>query len=96
MSQIGFEKDPMPADVPAIGAATLPMTVGEFTGHDEPMDARVITATQADAMLNRVFRNKFGDTVIASLAVWTDYKLGIPHAPEECYPAPGGKSQVVV
>src|SRR4051812_33573790 len=86
---IRIDKEPQPADMPKLGTTSLPTIVGDYTGHDEPLDDRLTAATQADAMLNRIFRNRLGDTVIANLAVWTQYQLGIPHSPEECYPNAG-------
>jgi EpsI family protein len=89
LSVIGLEKEPKSADLPAIGAATLPKSVGDYVGEDEPIEDRVKTVTQADAMLNRVFRNKLGDAVYVTVGIWTQYELGIPHCPEECYPSAG-------
>jgi EpsI family protein len=81
--------DPPPGPLPNIGPDTLPMNIGDFKGRDEPLDQRVFAATNADAMLNRVYRNELGDSVIASVGVWTEYKRGIPHRPELCYSTAG-------
>jgi EpsI family protein len=81
--------DPEPSPVPSIGPSTLPMTIGDFQGRDEPIDQRVFAATSADAMLNRVYRNQLGDSVFVNVGAWTEYKRGIPHRPELCYSTAG-------
>jgi EpsI family protein len=81
--------DPKPSAMPKVGIDTLPKNVGDFVGLDEPLDVRTVAATSCDAMLNRVYRNRLGDTVVVNVGVWTDYELGIPHAPELCYPSAG-------
>ena len=78
-----------PAPMPEVGPATLPEIIGDFTGRDEPVDERVLTVTRVDAMLNRVYRNHLGDTVVVNLGVWTRYDMGIPHKPDLCYPSAG-------
>jgi hypothetical protein len=81
--------EPQPADVPKTGPDTLPMTIGDYVGRDEPLDVRTVAASDADIMLNRVYRNRLGDYVIANIGIWTNYEKTIPHSPEGCYPAAG-------
>jgi EpsI family protein len=81
----GFEQ----AHMPTLGPETLPENIGDFAGKDEPLDERVVTNTRADGMLNRVYRNRLGDSVSVNLGVWTLFDFGIPHAPDTCYPAAG-------
>jgi EpsI family protein len=78
-----------PAHLPAVGPTTLPKVIGDFTGRDEPLDEHILSATGADAMLNRVFRNRLGDTVFANVSLWTQSDMGIPHKPDQCYPSAG-------
>jgi EpsI family protein len=81
--------DPEPSPLPALGPDSLPQSVGDFVGRDEPMDERVVAKTSCDAMLNRAYENRLGDIVFVNVGVWTDYRLGIPHSPELCYPSAG-------
>jgi EpsI family protein len=81
--------DPKPAELPQIGPTTIPENVGDFVGRDAPLDERTVAASNADAMLNRVYENRLGDTVIANIAIWVDFGRGIPHKPEQCYPMAG-------
>jgi EpsI family protein len=81
--------EPDPSPVPTIGPSTFPDVIGDFRGHDEPLDERVVAATNADVMLNRVYENQLGDEVIVNIGIWTKYNRGIPHSPEQCYPMAG-------
>jgi EpsI family protein len=80
--------DPKPAALPQIGPETLPEVVGDYSGKDKPIDERVVAASNAEAMLNREYTNRLGDSVIVNVGIWTQYS-GIPHKPEECYPSAG-------
>jgi EpsI family protein len=81
--------EPEFSPVPAIGPSTLPDVIGDFKGRDEPLDERIVAATSADVVLNRVYRNQLGDVVIVNVGVWIDYGRGIPHSPDVCYPLAG-------
>ncbi len=81
--------DPEPATLPLVGIDSLPKSIGDFTGHDEPLDERLVAASDADIMLNRVYRNRLGDFVVVNVGVWANYDKTIPHSPEGCYPAAG-------
>jgi EpsI family protein len=81
--------NPKPARLPRVGPETLPEIMGDFTGRDEPLDERVVAASNAEIMLNRVYRNVLGDSVTANVGVWTRYDTGIPHNPQDCYSRAG-------
>lgn len=81
--------DPQPSAMPHVGPDSLPDRIGDFVGRDEPLDERIVAKTSCDAMLNRVYENRLGDLVTVNIGVWTDYRLGIPHSPEQCYPMAG-------
>ena len=81
--------DPEPSPVPQLGPSTLPDKIGDFVGRDEPLDEDTVAATHCDAMLNRVYENRIGESISVNVGVWTDYRLGIPHTPDMCYPSAG-------
>jgi EpsI family protein len=89
VSVIGFDNALAPAPLPIVGPNTLPQTVEDFVGHDEAMNERDLAVTQVDLMLNRVFRNRLGDTLFVNVGIWTHYDMGIPHKPDLCYPSAG-------
>lgn len=81
--------EPSPAELPTAISTSLPDSMGDFKGHDEPLDERLVAGSDADIMINRVYRNQLGDLVIANLGVWTRYEKTIPHSPEICYTMAG-------
>jgi EpsI family protein len=86
--------------VPKMDPSTLPNSIGDFVGRDEPVDKNVLTVTQVDEMMNRVYRNGLGDSIVVHLGLWTQYDMSIPHKPDLCYPSAGweivGKRLVTV
>src|SRR4051812_36755972 len=86
---IGVDHVPAAANLPSVGPHTLPTRIDEFQGRDAPFDDDVKIATGASAIINRLYRNQLGDAVFVNVGVWTEYELGVPHNPEECYPSAG-------
>jgi len=81
--------EPERSAIPSIGPQSLPESIGDFRGHDEPLDPRIVAHSNADAVLNRAYTNRLGDKVIVNVSIWVNYKRGIPHPPDLCYPMAG-------
>lgn len=68
----------------------LPMKLGEWVGHDEPIAADVLERTQATDWINRVYEhpNRPGRPMM----LWINYSstgLNLRHSPEVCLPSGG-------
>ncbi|HEX6961721.1 MAG TPA: EpsI family protein [Lacipirellula sp.] len=75
--------------LPHTSSTTLPASIGDFIGQDKPLDERLVRASDAEAMLNRAYRNRLNDGVVVNVGIWTRFNMGIPHSPTECYPSAG-------
>jgi EpsI family protein len=70
--------------------ASLPMHLGRWVGHDEPMDPDVLHEAQCDDHLNRTYEDP--DRPGRSLRLWINYSkhgLNLRHSPEICLPSGG-------
>ncbi len=66
----------------------LPMRLGDWNGHDVPLDERVIRATDTDDHVHREYvRN--GESVTLYVAYGVRMRDLFPHRPEVCYPSAG-------
>lgn len=82
------------SDGVAIPAGTLsgllPLTLGEWRGHEEDMDEYVLRKTGTDDHVNRVYQRQRGR---ASVSLWIAYGVRprdlMPHRPEVCYNGAG-------
>lgn len=70
--------------------SALPLQLGEWQGHDIPLDEDVIRRTDTDDHINRVYVRANG-TEAVSLFVGYGARLRdlMPHRPEVCYPGAG-------
>ncbi|MGE3821733.1 MAG: exosortase C-terminal domain/associated protein EpsI [Isosphaeraceae bacterium] len=70
--------------------ATLPMELGEWVGHDVPIDPHVLKESQADDYLNREYEDRRRPG--RKLSLWINYStrgLNLRHSPEVCLPSGG-------
>lgn len=69
---------------------SLPMRLGRWIGHDEPMSPEILERTQADDHLNRVYEDPIHPGKL--FKVWLNYSrhgLNLRHSPEVCLPSGG-------
>ncbi len=69
---------------------TIPLTLGRWAGHDEPMNPLVLRESQADDYLNRVYED--ADHPGRTFKLWINYSrhgLNLRHSPEICLPSGG-------
>jgi EpsI family protein len=70
--------------------AHLPLSLGEWTGREVPLDAAIIKATATDDHVNRVYaRSPTGQAVGLYVAYGVRARDLMPHRPEVCYPGGG-------
>ncbi|HEY3246194.1 MAG TPA: EpsI family protein [Phycisphaerae bacterium] len=68
----------------------LPLTLGEWTGRDTPLDDRIIQATDTDDHVNRTYRRlRTREAVALFVAYGVRPRDLMPHRPEVCYPGAG-------
>ncbi len=68
----------------------LPMSLGDWVGHDVPVDSRIAKESQASEYINRVYSNR--SIPGSEVWLWINYsKLGLNlrHSPEICLPSGG-------
>ncbi|MHC4233946.1 MAG: exosortase-associated EpsI family protein [Planctomycetota bacterium] len=82
--------------IPPGALAVLPRQIGDWTGHDEPLDERTVVVVDADDHLARVYTSDDGEVASLFIALRRrDVAFGVPasalvpHRPEVCYPAHG-------
>jgi hypothetical protein len=70
--------------------STIPMSLGDWDGNDEPMHPKILAESQATEYLNRIYANRKQPG--AQLWLWINYsKWGdnLRHSPEICLPSGG-------
>lgn len=70
--------------------ASLPLEIGDWIGHDEPLDPEIAKKSQADLYLNRVYEDLSHPG--RKLVLWINYSrhgLNLRHSPEVCLPSGG-------
>ncbi|MFO0910195.1 MAG: EpsI family protein [Isosphaeraceae bacterium] len=70
--------------------STLPLQLGTWVGHDEPVDPRIIKEAQTDDYLNREYEDSRHPG--RRLTLWINYSvngLNLRHSPEICLPSGG-------
>ncbi len=74
--------------------ASIPLELGDWIGHDEPVDPDIVQRAQTTEYLNRVYENK--NVPGLRLTLWINYSwngLNLRHTPEICLPS-GGWSKI--
>jgi hypothetical protein len=69
---------------------TIPMTLGDWVGKDEPVDEKIAVESQATEYLNRVYTLRGQPGV--QVWLWMNYSdrgLNLRHSPEVCLPSGG-------
>lgn len=72
--------------------AGIPMTLGTWTGRDEPVDPDILERAQTDDWINRVYEDPGRPGL--RLSLWINYSrtgLNMRHSPEVCLPSGGWK-----
>jgi EpsI family protein len=70
--------------------ATIPLELGNWVGHDEPVDPEILREAQTDDYLNRVYEDR--DHPDRRVSLWVNYSrtgLNLRHSPEICLPSGG-------
>jgi hypothetical protein len=70
--------------------ATLPLELGDWVGHDKPVDPAVLKESQNTEYLSRVYERR--DNPGQRLELWVNYSdegLNLRHSPEVCLPSGG-------
>jgi hypothetical protein len=90
-AQTGLEASYRTARPPlAAPLKTLPYTLGDWVGHDEPMDSEILERTQATDYLNRIYEHRRFPG--RAFKLWINYSttgLNLRHSPEVCLPSGG-------
>ncbi len=68
---------------------TIPMQIGQWKGHDVPLDEKVYDILETRAIINRNYVNKAGKSLQLSIVHYSDTKVDF-HAPEACL---GGRGE---
>jgi EpsI family protein len=69
---------------------TIPMELGDWVGHDVPVDPLILKEAQADDYLNREYEDRRQPG--RRLTLWINYSregLNLRHSPEICLPSGG-------
>jgi EpsI family protein len=74
--------------VPPGTLAKLPITIGAWEGKDEPLDERIVRATDTDDHVSRRY-SRGADTVHLFVAYGVSLRDLMPHRPEVCYVGAG-------
>jgi EpsI family protein len=76
--------------MPAGTLAHLPLSLGEWTGCEVPMEAAIVKRTGTDDHVNRSYaQGPTGQTVGLYVAYGVRARDLMPHRPEVCYPSAG-------
>ena len=70
--------------------SSIPLELGDWVGHDEPVDPDIIERSQTSEYLNRVYESKKSPGT--RLTLWINYStlgLNLRHTPEICLPSGG-------
>lgn len=70
--------------------ATIPMTLGHWSGRDLPVEADILDRAQTDDWINRVYEDR--DRPGRCVTLWINYSktgLNMRHSPEVCLPSGG-------
>jgi hypothetical protein len=70
--------------------ATIPIELGDWVGHDEPMPEDIVERAQTTEYLNRVYESRTQPGV--RLTLWINYSVkgtNLRHTPEICLPSGG-------
>lgn len=73
---------------------SLPLQIGDWVGHDAPVDPSILKEAQADDYLSRIYEDSRNPG--RRLTLWINYStkgLNLRHSPEICLPS-GGWSKV--
>jgi len=79
-----------------LGAAELPLTIGDWQGHDGgPLDAETMAVLRADGVLNRIYaRTADASPVDLYVAYYERQRPGVSiHSPLHCLPGTGWEVQ---
>jgi EpsI family protein len=83
----------MPTELadPKLRIQALPRQVGQWTAEDDRKpDPEIFKAIGAKDVIDRIYREKRGNSVALHSAVFLTYGIkGLPHPPELCYPGAG-------
>lgn len=79
------ERDPVTIRPPDVDINKLPLRLGSWTGHDEPMDERIWRVLGAEVAVNRVYREDSGGLLAMQIGVFTTNDVVLPHEPHVCY-----------
>ena len=76
--------------LPPGALARLPRQIGDWSGRDEPLDQRVIQATDTDDHINRTYVRRNGSEAVSLfIGYGVRFRDLVPHRPEVCYPGAG-------
>ena len=67
----------------------LPMRLGAWTGEVTQLDPRIVRATQAAYVTDRLYRDGSRQMVSVHTAMYRDHAAGVYHTPINCYRAAG-------
>jgi EpsI family protein len=79
------ETEPPETEMPAWTFHDLPMQLGKWHGEDTKMDPKIATATGAEIIADRLYRDETGATVSMHTAMFRDPSDGVIHTPLNCY-----------
>ncbi|MGQ0633579.1 MAG: exosortase-associated EpsI family protein [Planctomycetaceae bacterium] len=68
-----------------LDVAKLPMQLGEWSGVDTEIDARLVAHVGSKSIVNRKYEDGLGRTIIVHLAEFPAAEVSIPHPPPLCY-----------
>lgn len=70
--------------------ASIPLQIGEWRGEDVALDEEIITRTDTDDHVNRIYTRRGGhEGVAVFVAYGVRMRDLMPHRPEVCYPGAG-------
>jgi len=81
--------EPPEVEKPKWSLRDLPIQLGGWHGEDTELDPKLVVATGADVIVNRVYRDEAGHGVSMHTATFLDPAEGIYHNPLNCYFASG-------
>ena len=80
---------PNHVELPAWDLHNLPMNLGAWRGQDSEVDQTTFEAIGAEVVLNRSYLDPVGHRVVIHMAIFTGYRMVVPHPPRECYQGQG-------
>jgi EpsI family protein len=83
--------EPPEVEQPNWSLRDLPFQLGGWRGEDTEMDPLIATATGANVIVNRIYRDESGNAVSMHTATFLDPAGGVFHSPLNCYLASGWK-----